>query len=130
MGVIRSADAAGTGQPRGEDRQAVNGMVYRIRTGISWRDLPEATARRLTGDVLGEFGDVQGAVISVKKSPASEASVRDPAVPEEPDPTHPRRSRRARSQAPCLCRWFVPGREGVQACVTTRLWTPSPASPQ
>jgi transposase len=23
------------------DRQVVNGMVYKIRTGISWRDLPE-----------------------------------------------------------------------------------------
>ncbi|GGN47156.1 hypothetical protein GCM10011578_100560 [Streptomyces fuscichromogenes] len=23
------------------DRQIINGMVYRIRTGISWRDLPE-----------------------------------------------------------------------------------------
>ncbi|BCL25094.1 transposase [Streptomyces tuirus] len=24
-----------------EDRQVLNGMVYKIRTGISWRDLPE-----------------------------------------------------------------------------------------
>ncbi|MGW6526498.1 IS5 family transposase [Streptomyces sp. NPDC054962] len=32
---------AATGRPRVEDRQAVNGMVYNIRTGISWRDLPE-----------------------------------------------------------------------------------------
>ncbi|MFJ3673719.1 IS5 family transposase [Streptomyces sp. NPDC090106] len=32
---------AATGQPRVEDRQVVNGMVYKIRTGISWRDLPE-----------------------------------------------------------------------------------------
>lgn len=23
------------------DRQVINGMVYKIRTGISWRDLPE-----------------------------------------------------------------------------------------
>jgi transposase len=23
------------------DRQIINGMVYKIRTGISWRDLPE-----------------------------------------------------------------------------------------
>ncbi|MFF3446783.1 transposase [Streptomyces sp. NPDC002667] len=22
------------------DRQAINGMVYKIRTGVSWRDLP------------------------------------------------------------------------------------------
>ncbi len=24
-----------------EDRRVINGMVYKIRTGISWRDLPE-----------------------------------------------------------------------------------------
>ncbi|MEU2205707.1 transposase [Streptomyces hygroscopicus] len=30
-----------TGRPRVEDRQVVNGMVGEIRTGISWRDLPE-----------------------------------------------------------------------------------------
>ncbi|MER5843464.1 IS5 family transposase [Streptomyces prasinus] len=32
---------AATGWPRVDDRQVVNGMVYKIRTGISWRDLPE-----------------------------------------------------------------------------------------
>lgn len=32
---------AATGRPRVEDRQVVNGMVYKIRTGVSWRDLPE-----------------------------------------------------------------------------------------
>ncbi|MFD5299396.1 IS5 family transposase [Streptomyces mutabilis] len=32
---------AATGRPRVEDRQVINGMVYKIRTGISWRDLPE-----------------------------------------------------------------------------------------
>ncbi|MFD9318568.1 transposase [Streptomyces sp. NPDC060053] len=31
---------AATGRPRVEDRQVVNGMAYKIRTGISWRDLP------------------------------------------------------------------------------------------
>ncbi|MEU9663848.1 transposase [Streptomyces chartreusis] len=30
-----------TGRPRASDRQVVNGMVYKIRTGISRRDLPE-----------------------------------------------------------------------------------------
>ncbi|MFF0163887.1 transposase [Streptomyces sp. NPDC005263] len=30
-----------TGRPRIEDRQVINGMVYKIRTGISWRELPE-----------------------------------------------------------------------------------------
>ncbi|MFF5364451.1 transposase [Streptomyces scabiei] len=32
---------AATGRPRVSDRQVVNALVYRIRTGISWRDLPE-----------------------------------------------------------------------------------------
>ncbi|KAK1185908.1 IS5 family transposase [Streptomyces sp. NBS 14/10] len=32
---------AATGRPRVEDRQVINGMVYKIRAGISWRDLPE-----------------------------------------------------------------------------------------
>jgi transposase len=32
---------AKTGRPRVEDRRVINGMVYKIRTGISWRDLPE-----------------------------------------------------------------------------------------
>ncbi|MGW9594699.1 IS5 family transposase [Streptomyces chartreusis] len=32
---------AATGRPRASDRQVINGMVYKIRTGISWRDLPE-----------------------------------------------------------------------------------------
>ncbi|MFJ9240115.1 IS5 family transposase [Streptomyces anulatus] len=29
------------GRPRAEDRRIINGMVYKIRKGISWRDLPE-----------------------------------------------------------------------------------------
>ncbi|MEU9211811.1 transposase [Streptomyces sp. NPDC048415] len=32
---------AATGRPRVSDRQVINGMVYKIGTGISWRDLPE-----------------------------------------------------------------------------------------
>ncbi|MEV5089436.1 IS5 family transposase [Streptomyces griseoincarnatus] len=32
---------AATGRPRVSDRRVINGMVYKIRTGISWRDLPE-----------------------------------------------------------------------------------------
>ncbi|MEU1854428.1 IS5 family transposase [Streptomyces sp. NPDC019990] len=32
---------AATGRPRVEDRQVINGMVCKIRTVISWRDLPE-----------------------------------------------------------------------------------------
>ncbi|GAA3482057.1 hypothetical protein GCM10018966_065890 [Streptomyces yanii] len=30
-----------TGRPRVDDRQVINGMVYKIRTGITWRDPPE-----------------------------------------------------------------------------------------
>jgi transposase len=30
-----------TGRPRVEDRQVINGMDYKIRTGVSRRDLPE-----------------------------------------------------------------------------------------
>ncbi|MFF8882610.1 transposase [Streptomyces flaveolus] len=42
MGVARSADTAGHDRPaRVADRQVSNGMVCKIRTGISWRDLPE-----------------------------------------------------------------------------------------
>ncbi|MBZ6135454.1 Helicase associated domain protein [Streptomyces olivaceus] len=33
--------AAAIGRPRAEDRQVVNGMLYKIRTGIPWRYLPE-----------------------------------------------------------------------------------------
>ncbi|MFJ8667354.1 IS5 family transposase [Streptomyces sp. NPDC093600] len=33
--------SAATGRPRVADRQVINGMVYKIRTGVSWRDLPE-----------------------------------------------------------------------------------------
>ncbi|MFF3968063.1 transposase [Streptomyces griseorubiginosus] len=29
-----------TRRPRVEDRKIINGMVYKNRTGISWRDLP------------------------------------------------------------------------------------------
>ncbi|MFC8350049.1 transposase [Streptomyces sp. NPDC057280] len=32
---------AATGRPRVSDRQGINAMVYKIRTGISWRALPE-----------------------------------------------------------------------------------------
>ncbi|MEU1299268.1 transposase [Streptomyces shenzhenensis] len=32
---------AATGRPRVSERQVINGTAYEIRTGISWRDLPE-----------------------------------------------------------------------------------------
>ncbi|MEU3245424.1 transposase [Streptomyces sp. NPDC006875] len=42
MGVTRSTDTEGRDRSSAvEDRQVVNGMVDKIRTGISWRDLPE-----------------------------------------------------------------------------------------
>ncbi|MBQ0850382.1 transposase [Streptomyces sp. BH-SS-21] len=40
---------AATGRPRVSDRQVINGMVYKIRTGISWRDLPERYGPWQTG---------------------------------------------------------------------------------
>ncbi|OUC99626.1 transposase [Streptomyces swartbergensis] len=30
-----------TGRPRVDDRQVINGMIYKIRTGLQWRDLPD-----------------------------------------------------------------------------------------
>ncbi|MGY4928002.1 transposase [Streptomyces sp. 900105755] len=33
-----------TGRSHVADRQVVNGRVYKIRTGVSWRDLPAATS--------------------------------------------------------------------------------------
>lgn len=32
---------AATGRRRVSDRQVINGMVYKIRTGLTWRDLAE-----------------------------------------------------------------------------------------
>jgi transposase len=32
---------ARNGRPRTDDRRILNGMVYKIRTEITWRDLPE-----------------------------------------------------------------------------------------
>ncbi|WP_154663697.1 transposase, partial [Saccharomonospora iraqiensis] len=29
------------GRPRVDDRQVINGMLYKCRTGIAWRDLPQ-----------------------------------------------------------------------------------------
>ncbi len=36
------------GAARVEDRRVINGMVYKIRTGFSWRDLPEGYGPRKT----------------------------------------------------------------------------------
>ncbi|MGW7188074.1 IS5 family transposase [Streptomyces sp. NPDC054838] len=38
--------SAGSGRPRAEDRRVINGMVYKIRTGVSRRDLPERYSSR------------------------------------------------------------------------------------
>ncbi len=37
-----------TGRPRVEDRKIINGMVHKLRTGISWRDLPARYGPRKT----------------------------------------------------------------------------------
>jgi transposase len=29
------------GRPRADDRRVINGMLFKARTGIAWRDLPE-----------------------------------------------------------------------------------------
>jgi transposase len=29
------------GRPRTDDRRVINGMLYKCKTGIAWRDLPE-----------------------------------------------------------------------------------------
>ncbi|WP_432715395.1 transposase, partial [Streptomyces lavendulae] len=42
MGVAASADTeCGQGPASGGGPSVINGMVYKIRTGVSWRDLPE-----------------------------------------------------------------------------------------
>ncbi|KWW99278.1 Mobile element protein [Carbonactinospora thermoautotrophica] len=30
-----------TGRPRHDDRRVLNGIVWKIRTGVAWRDVPE-----------------------------------------------------------------------------------------
>ncbi|MFG3552714.1 transposase [Streptomyces sp. NPDC047725] len=53
---------AAAGRLRVADRQVINGMVYKIRTGISWRDLPRQVhpgPRRL---VVGPLGRVRWVV--------------------------------------------------------------------
>lgn len=43
MGTAGTAAAAtkGKGRPRKDDRQIINGILWRLRTGTPWRDLPE-----------------------------------------------------------------------------------------
>ncbi|MEU2586987.1 methyltransferase domain-containing protein [Streptomyces avermitilis] len=50
---------AATGRPRVEDRQVINGMVYKIRTGISWREpSAEVTATDLN-EAMVAFGSIR-----------------------------------------------------------------------
>ncbi|MFE7854128.1 transposase [Streptomyces sp. NPDC057403] len=53
--------AATTGRSRVEDRQVINGMVYTICTGISWRDLPERYRPWKTVCACGPWGSSQTA---------------------------------------------------------------------
>ncbi|MEU8483232.1 transposase [Streptomyces sp. NPDC048641] len=39
--LARLVPSAVTGRPRVDDRRVINGMVYKIRTGMPWRDLPD-----------------------------------------------------------------------------------------
>ncbi|WP_405763882.1 transposase [Actinacidiphila glaucinigra] len=39
---------AGTGRRPVDDRRILNGMVFKVRTGITWRDLPERYGPRKT----------------------------------------------------------------------------------
>ena len=59
------------GRPFGENRRVVEGIIYRYRTGIPWRDLPERFGpwqtvwkrhRRLAGD--GTWDRVLAALVS------------------------------------------------------------------
>jgi transposase len=57
-----------------EDRQVINGMAHKIRTGISWRDLPERYGpwktvytrfRRYALDVLSrDVGDTRAGCLN------------------------------------------------------------------
>ncbi|MFI1760312.1 transposase [Streptomyces sp. NPDC020571] len=47
---------AATGRPRVSDRQVINGMVYKIRAGIPWRDLPERYGQWKTVHTRGGRG--------------------------------------------------------------------------
>ncbi len=53
------------GRPRVDDRRVINGMLFKAKTGVAWRDLPERygpwkTAherlRKWTADGTWEFG--------------------------------------------------------------------------
>ncbi|WP_181804808.1 transposase [Streptomyces shenzhenensis] len=37
-----------TRRPRADDRRVINGMIYKIRTGLPWRDLPDHYGPRQT----------------------------------------------------------------------------------
>jgi transposase len=39
--LSRSLPRSGTGRPRVNDRVVLNGIVWKLRTGSAWRDVPE-----------------------------------------------------------------------------------------
>ncbi|MEV0185884.1 transposase [Streptomyces sp. NPDC050625] len=64
--LARLIPRAVTGRPRLEDRKIINGLVYKIRTGISWRELPARygpwkTALRSHGTLAAARGRLSAA---------------------------------------------------------------------
>ncbi|QPL04715.1 MULTISPECIES: IS5 family transposase [Actinomyces] len=41
LAPLLPAQRPATGRPRRDDRQVLDGIIYRYRTGVAWRDLPE-----------------------------------------------------------------------------------------
>ncbi|MFE7356175.1 transposase [Streptomyces sp. NPDC057543] len=78
-----------TGRPRVDDRQVINGMVYKIRTGIAWRDLSVVRVRL----AAEEEQDPRPSPLRPRR-PTTE--LRGPAGP---DPVPPLGPSEARSQA-------------------------------
>jgi transposase len=40
-GILPPEHKAGAGRPAKENRNMLNGIIYRLNTGVAWRDLPE-----------------------------------------------------------------------------------------
>ncbi|MBM4830891.1 transposase [Actinospica acidiphila] len=66
---------AATGRPRVPDRQVINGMAYKIRTGISWRDLPERYGPWQTNRTITPSADPEADRLPRSTSPATAKAV-------------------------------------------------------